>query len=117
MSKNYVKNKMAMAKKKAIDLDVERKKLRGKSVPATQQDIESGNASQDKSQIARNIFTHTDPDKPSKLLGTLANLRDLLNHLGIVVRYNVISKRIFFSIPGESFSVENGEDAAFACIF
>ncbi len=101
-----------------ISIDREKRKDKGvKSAPATQEDIESGKASQDKNQIARIIFTHTDPDKPSKLLGTLANLRDLLNHLGIVVRYNVISKRIFFSIPGESFSVENGEDAAFACVF
>lgn len=68
-----------------------------------------------KEQRASIIFTHR--DSKNKLLGTLANMRDLLNHYNIVCRYNVISKRIFFSIPGETFSVENGEDAAFACIF
>lgn len=52
-----------------------------------------------------------------KILATLGNLRALLLWKNIIVRYNVISKRIFFNIPGESFSVENGEDAAFACIY
>lgn len=60
------------------------------------------------------ILPHIDG---KKILATLDNLRALLHWKGIIVRYNVISKRVFFSIPGESFSVENGEDSAFACIF
>lgn len=72
-------------------------------------------ATETKQQRAMLEFTHhTDGNK---LLATLQNMRDLLLHYGIIVRYNVISKRIYFSIPGESFSVENGEDAAFACIY
>lgn len=102
------------------DIAVERKKRKDKSTksaPVTQQDMESGQVGLYKDQFAKLIFTHTDPSNTSKLLGTLANLRDLLNYHKIIVRYNVISKRIFFSIPGEEFSVENGEDAAFACIY
>jgi putative DNA primase/helicase len=52
-----------------------------------------------------------------KILATIDNLRALLHHYKVIVRYSVITKRIFFTIPGESFSMENGEDAAFACIF
>lgn len=75
----------------------------------------SDQVSETKEQHAQLLFTHRD-DK-NKILATLANLRDLLNYHKITVRYNVISKRILFIIPGESFSVENGEDAAFACIY
>lgn len=96
------------------DLAKERKK-RAKSVPATIQDMEV--AGRDKDEQAALMFPHTDPNNNKKLLATLDNLRCLLHHYNIVVRYNVISKRIFFSIPGEKFSVENGEDSAFACIF
>jgi putative DNA primase/helicase len=58
-----------------------------------------------------------DKGKSNKFLATIENLKTLLMWHGIAVRYNVISKKIMFSIPGESFSVENGEDAAFACIY
>lgn len=100
-----------------IDIKQAPKGKRRKSALITQDDIESGRVSTDKDQYAQLVFTHKDPSNPAKLLGTLANLRDLLNYHKIVVRYNVISKRIFFNIPGEAFSIENGEDAAFACIF
>lgn len=60
------------------------------------------------------MFPHIDG---KKILATLDNLRALLVHKNIIVRYNVITKRIFFTIPGEEFSMENGEDAAFACIY
>lgn len=93
----------------------EERKKRKKSVPATIDDMEV--AGRDKDQQGKLLFVHYDPEKTSRLLGTLENMRCLLNYYGIIIRYNVISKRIFFSIPGESFSVENGEDAAFACVF
>lgn len=93
-------------------------KRKGKSkpsVPATLEDSEI--VGRDKDQQGQVLFPHFDPEKPSRLLATLDNMRCLLNYYKIIVRYNVISKRIFFAIPGESFSVENGEDAAFACVF
>lgn len=67
-----------------------------------------------KSQRAQLIFTHMVKDKP---LATLANMRDLFAYRNIICRYNVISKRVFFTIPDEIFSVENGEEAALACIY
>ncbi len=84
-----------------------------KKLALTQADVPA----ETKDQRAELIFTHKDPTNPNKLLATLANMRDLLHYYRIIVRYNVISKRIFFSIPGESFSIENSEDAAFACIY
>ena len=63
------------------------------------------------------ILTHLDPKNPDKALGTLENMRDLLNYYKISCRYNVISKRIEQSIPDETFSVENGEEAALAIIY
>lgn len=82
-----------------------------KSTPALISDIPVEN----KDQRAQLMFTHR--DEKNRILGTLANMRDLLNYHGVTVRYNVISKRIFFNIPSEEFSMENGEDAAFACIY
>lgn len=100
----------AMTDEPITDLAKERKK-RKKSVPAIMDD----NPAITTEQFAELIFTHKDSN--NKLLATLENMRDLLNYYKITVRYNVISKRIYFTIPGESFSIENGEDAAFACVF
>ena len=101
-----------------IEIKEERKKRKDKSkpsVPVTLEERET--AGRDKDQQAAIMFTHTDPQNPNKLLATLDNMRCLLAHYKIICRYNVISKRIFFSIPGETFSIENSEDAAFACVF
>lgn len=68
-----------------------------------------------KNQRAQLIFTHL--DAKNKVLATLENMRDLLNSKGIICRYNVISKRVLLTIPGESFSSENVEDAALACVY
>lgn len=84
---------------------------KAKSAPALIEDTPA----QTKSQYGQLLFTHRD-DK-NKLLGTLPNMRDLLNYHKIICRYNVISKRILHVIPGEEFSSENEEEAALACIF
>ncbi len=106
-----------MADDAVVDIKAARKS-KGKSKPSVPATIEDTDiAGRDKDQQGKLVFQHYDPEKPARLLGTLENLRCLLNHYGIIIRYNVISKRIFFCIPGESFSVENGEDAAFACVF
>lgn len=63
------------------------------------------------------ILTHMDPKTPDRALGTIQNMRDILNYYNIKCRYNVISKRIEHIIPGETFSIENGEESALACIY
>ena len=86
------------------------------AVPATLEDTPA----ETKNQRGGMFFTHIDPNStPSnqKLLATLANMRDLLNFYRIICRYNVISKRILHIVPGESFSSENEEESALACIY
>lgn len=89
----------------------ERKKRSAKSVPA----IISDNPVETKEQRAQLIFTHR--NERNKILATLENMRCLLHYYKIICRYNVISKRILHIIPGESFSSENEEEAALACIY
>lgn len=88
-------------------------KKKTKSVPALVSDMPA----ETKDQRAQLIFTHKNPTNPSKLLATLANMRDLLKYYKIICRYNVISKRILHIIPGETFSSENEEESALACIY
>ena len=65
-------------------------------------------------QRAELMFPHLDGNK---LLATIENMRVLLNYYQIVCRYNVISKRNLHIVPGETFSAENEEESALACIF
>lgn len=60
------------------------------------------------------LFTHIDG---KKVQGTIENMRDLLNYHKIICRYNVISKKVIHSIPGESFTIDNEENAALAVIY
>lgn len=99
-----------MADMPVTDLNTERKKRVAKSVTATLED----SPAETKEQRRALRFTHIVKDRP---LATLENMRDLFNYRGIVCRYNVISKRVYFTIPSESFSTENGEEAALACIY
>lgn len=73
------------------------------------------NPSQLPAERAALLFPHI--DHKHKALATLANLRGLLTYNGVICRYNVIKKRIIHNIPGESFSSENEEEAALACIY
>lgn len=57
--------------------------------------------------------TKNNPSEPVYPLATIDNLRSLLNHLGIILRYNVISKQEEILIPGASFSIDN---EAVACL-
>ncbi len=56
-------------------------------------------------------------DHKNKILATIENLRELFNSRGIRCRYNIISKRVLVDIPGETFSVENGDEVALALIY
>lgn len=51
-----------------------------------------------------------------KKKGTIANLKLMLERLGIVIRYNVISKKEEILIPGQGFTVDNEVNAALASI-
>lgn len=87
------------------------KKQGNKSAPALISDTPSETITQ-RMDLA---IAHRDPK--NKPLATLQNLRNLLDYYGIICRYNVISKRNKHIIPGESFSIENEEEAAQACIY
>lgn len=58
------------------------------------------------------------PDKgpKGKPKGTIENVKALLDYLGIIVRYNVISKEEEVLIPNESFTVDNKQNASLAHI-
>jgi putative DNA primase/helicase len=49
-----------------------------------------------------------------KPLATIENLAEVLNRLGVTVRYNMIGKSQEILIPGESFLVDNQSGASFA---
>lgn len=64
-------------------------------------------------QRAALIFPHMHNGAP---LGTIANMRVLLSEHDITCRYNVITKHVEILIPHESFTPENADDGALACI-
>ena len=59
------------------------------------------------------IFPEVYNGKP---LGTVDNLRKLLEMYGIVVKYNVIKKDIDITIPGKSYTCDNYQNASLAMI-
>jgi hypothetical protein len=56
------------------------------------------------------------PDRSEKGVpwATISNLSTICNRLGIIIRYNVISKEEEVIIPGQSFSIDNEGNAALA---
>ncbi|WP_441227993.1 VapE domain-containing protein [Tardiphaga sp. 20_F10_N6_6] len=67
----------------------------------------------------RHIDTHKPlPDlsmgKDAKPLATIENLGEVCNRLGIVVRYNVISKEEELLIPNHAFTIDNAGNASLA---
>jgi hypothetical protein len=59
-------------------------------------------------------FVHLNDD--GHPLCTLENFRGLIERLGWTIRYNVIKKAIEILIPGESFTRDNRDNAALACV-
>lgn len=55
-----------------------------------------------------------DVNGKGKPLATIENLADACRRLGVVVRYNVISKDVEILAPGQSFSVDNRANGALA---
>lgn len=49
-----------------------------------------------------------------KVLGTIENLAEICRRLGVVIRYNEIKKEDEILIPGQSFSIDNRENASLA---
>lgn len=99
-----------MTDKPVAELDTEREKRKYKSLSTTIGDLPV----ETKEQRASLIFPHIVRGKP---LATIENLRALFGMRAIYCRYNVISKRILFDIPGESFSAENGDEVALALLY
>lgn len=54
-----------------------------------------------------------DTTERGKPLATIENVREICRRLGIVIRYNVISKEEEILIPGEAFTVDNGAGSAY----
>lgn len=51
-----------------------------------------------------------------KPVATIENFQHMLERLGVIVRYNVISKEEEILIPGESFSIDNQANASLAWV-
>lgn len=49
-------------------------------------------------------------------IATIENFREMLNRLGVTIRYNVIKKEEEILIPGQSFSIDNQANASLAWI-
>lgn len=99
-----------MTEEPVADLEKERKKRKAKSVPVVEGEIPALSPS----EYMTRKYPHIVKDKP---LATIENLRELFTSRGIRCRYNVISKRVLVDIPGETFSVENGDEVALALIY
>lgn len=53
-----------------------------------------------------------DTNSNGKPLATIENLREICRRLGVIIRYNVISKEEEILIPDEAFTVDNGANAS-----
>jgi predicted P-loop ATPase len=61
-------------------------------------------------------FPHTSRNDSNQLLGTIANLEHLLKSYNIIVKYNVIRKKLYIVIPGSSSTPDNTDNVAMARI-
>ena len=102
---------MAEPPQSIADLATERKKRKAKSVPVTEGEVPAIHPH----DVEVRKYPHI--DHKNKILATIENLRELFISRGIRCRYNVISKRVLVDIPGETFSVENGDEVALALIY
>lgn len=104
--------------------------VRTESVDAPSQDVSSGqittlipeNCPNSAEDVANSASTQRGelilPDIIGKRpVGSLRNLKALLQHLDSVVRYNVITKREEILIPGHEFSIDNYDNAMIATIY
>ena len=57
-----------------------------------------------------------DVNGKGKPLETISNVEEALSRLGVVVRYNIVSKDVEIIIPGEGYTVDNSANASMAWI-
>lgn len=81
-----------------------------KSIPALMDD----NPAMRSAQYWQGIMPYL--SERGKIIGCAANLQFLLDNLGVVVRYNVISKSVEINIPGKSFSIDNKANVSLAWV-
>ena len=101
-----------MAEDKPVaDIKKEREKRKPKSLPVVEGEVPA--------ILPHDVDVRKYPhvDHKNKILATIENLRELFISRGIRCRYNVTSKRVLVDIPGETFSVENGDEVALALIY
>lgn len=55
-----------------------------------------------------------DCNDKGKPLATIANLEEICRRLGVIIRYNVISKEEEILVPGNAFSLDNRQNASLA---
>jgi len=68
-------------------------------------------------EISKNIDLFTplpDVNNKGKPLSTIENLREITRRLGVVIRYNVITKDEDILIPGRAFTLDNAANASLA---
>jgi putative DNA primase/helicase len=62
-----------------------------------------------------NLFPHVS-EATGRPKGTVENLQALLRHLGIGVRYDIITKEVEIEIPGHDYGIDNALNAAIAWV-
>jgi len=67
-----------------------------------------------KSKIIDTMTPLPDTTEKGKPISTIENLAEICGRLGVCVRYNVVSKDDEILIPGEQFSLDNGDNASLA---
>lgn len=65
-------------------------------------------------KIIDTISPLPDTTEKGKPLSTIENLAEIIRRLDVVVRYNVVSKDDEILIPGESFTLDNADNASLA---
>lgn len=60
------------------------------------------------------VFEPNECNGSGKPLATISNLRKLADHIGLVIRYNVIKKDIELLVPDAAYSVDNNSNASLA---
>lgn len=82
------------------------------------QELEDGQTSEPMNNGALQVIEYASPlpycNAKGKPLKHITNLAAICQRLGVMVRYNVISKDEEILIPNESFSLDNNDNASFA---
>jgi len=70
--------------------------------------------------LPRDTINYFDPlidiTVKGKPLASIENLREILNRIGVIVRYDIIRKREDYLIPGQGFTTDNRDNASLSWI-